>query len=232
MHLLPLKINTSIDKNHLKKFESKKSESKYFPWFPGFFFEIYTKKQKLRNLKNCLKNVRIWSYSVPHFPPFGLYTERYSVSLRIKPECRKMRTGITTNTGTFYAVQNSTWEYVFKITWNAVKMTSKSKWLSHIANHVEGSCLVKGFDPCRFIKLSPLFLISVFTLGNLRSLSKNESQTHLNSIAQNPKNLYDFQIFVLRSIPLNENSKIMEIILKYNVIILRYLNIASKSFTA
>ena len=82
-------------------------------------------------------------------------------------------------------------------------MTSKSKLLSHIANHVEGSCLVKAFDPCRFIKLSPLLFISVFTLENLRPLSKNERQTHLNSIAQNPKNLYDFQIFFLSSIPLN-----------------------------
>ena len=78
-------------------------------------------------------------------------------------------------------------EYVFKITWNAVRMTSKSKWLSHIANHVEGSCLVKAFDLCRFIKLSSLLLISVFTLENLRPLSKNKSQTHLNSIAPNPK---------------------------------------------
>ena len=110
-------------------------------------------------------------------------------------------------------------EYVFKITWNAVRMTSKSKWLSHIANHVEGSCLVKAFDLCRFIKLSPLLLISVFTLENLRPLSKNKSQTHLNSIAPNPKN------------PETKSGKSWKI-LKYNVIKLKYLNIASKSFTA
>ena len=30
-------------------------------------------------------------FSGPYFPTFGLNTERYSVSLRIKSECRKMR---------------------------------------------------------------------------------------------------------------------------------------------
>ena len=32
-----------------------------------------------------------WSPFFPHFPAFGLNTERYSVSLRIQSECRKMR---------------------------------------------------------------------------------------------------------------------------------------------
>ena len=40
----------------------------------------------------------------PHFLAFGLNTERYSVSLRIQSECRKMRTRITPNTDTFYVV--------------------------------------------------------------------------------------------------------------------------------
>ena len=35
------------------------------------------------------------SYSGPHFPSFGLNTEIYGVSLRIQPECGKMRTRIT-----------------------------------------------------------------------------------------------------------------------------------------
>ena len=35
---------------------------------------------------------------------FGLNTERYLVSLLIQSECRKIRTGITPNTDTFYAV--------------------------------------------------------------------------------------------------------------------------------
>ena len=51
-----------------------------------------------------MKNVRIRSYSGPHFPAFGLNAERYGVSLRIQSECRKMGTRITPNTDSFYAV--------------------------------------------------------------------------------------------------------------------------------
>ena len=40
-----------------------------------------------------------------HFPAFGLNTERYGVSFRIQFECGKIRTRITLNTDTFYAVQ-------------------------------------------------------------------------------------------------------------------------------
>ena len=53
---------------------------------------------------HCVKSVRIWSYSGPHFPAFGLNTERYSVSLRIQFECGKKLTRITPNTDTLYAV--------------------------------------------------------------------------------------------------------------------------------
>ena len=55
--------------------------------------------------KYCLKSVRIRSYSAPHFPTFGLNTERYSVSLHIRSKCGKMRTRITPNKDTFYAVR-------------------------------------------------------------------------------------------------------------------------------
>ena len=55
--------------------------------------------------KHCVKIVRIQSYSGPHFPAFKLNTERYRVSLRIQSKCGKMRTRITSNTNTFYAVR-------------------------------------------------------------------------------------------------------------------------------
>ena len=55
-----------------------------------------------------VKGVRIQSYSGPHFPLFGLNKERYGVSLRIQSECGKMRTRITPNTDTFYAVNSIT----------------------------------------------------------------------------------------------------------------------------
>ena len=49
----------------------------------------------LKSIKSnfpCVKSVRIGSYSGPHFPAFGLNTERYSVSLRIESEYEKIRT--------------------------------------------------------------------------------------------------------------------------------------------
>ena len=54
------------------------------------FFQIH---------KHCVKGVRIRSYFGPHFHAFS-----YSVSLSIQSGCRKMRTRITPNTDTFYAV--------------------------------------------------------------------------------------------------------------------------------
>ena len=53
---------------------------------------------------HCVKSVRIRSYSDPYFPTFGLNTERYGVSLRIQSKYGKIRTRITPNTDTFYAV--------------------------------------------------------------------------------------------------------------------------------
>ena len=53
---------------------------------------------------HCVKSVRIRSYSGPHFPAFGLNTERYFVSVRIQSGCGKIRTRITPNTNNFYAV--------------------------------------------------------------------------------------------------------------------------------
>ena len=56
-------------------------------------------------LINCVKHVRIRSYFGPHSPAFWLKTQRYSVSLRIRSECGKIWTRITSNTDTFYAVK-------------------------------------------------------------------------------------------------------------------------------
>ena len=51
-----------------------------------------------------MKRIRLWSFSVPYFPAFGLNTQRYSVSLRIQSEYGKILTRKTPNTETFYAV--------------------------------------------------------------------------------------------------------------------------------
>ena len=55
-------------------------------------------------LNHFVKSVLIRSFSGSYFPAFGLNTERYFVSLRIQSDCRKIRTRITPNTDTFYAV--------------------------------------------------------------------------------------------------------------------------------
>ena len=61
----------------------------------------------LRLGKHYVRSVRIRSCSGPHFPEFGLNTERYGVSFHIQSKCRKMRTRITPNTDTFYVVKVS-----------------------------------------------------------------------------------------------------------------------------
>ena len=47
-------------------------------------FKIFSKWMKHPSLSACryLKSIRIWSYSGPHFPAFGLRTSPYSVRTR------------------------------------------------------------------------------------------------------------------------------------------------------
>ena len=63
-----------------------------------------TKLLKYNFTLRYVKNVHIRSYSGPHFPIFGLNTERYGLSLRIHSKCRIMRTRITPNEDIFHAV--------------------------------------------------------------------------------------------------------------------------------
>ena len=64
--------------------------------------------------KSLLKRVRIRSYSGPYCPAFGLNTE-----LCIQSECGNIRTRITPNTDTFYAVTNLWLQLRF--IWNSVR---------------------------------------------------------------------------------------------------------------
>ena len=67
--------------------------------------EVSLKKSTSKmNKMHCMKSVRVWSYSGPHFPEFGVNTERYSVSFRFQLECRKIWARIIPNMDTFYAV--------------------------------------------------------------------------------------------------------------------------------
>ena len=77
---------------------------------------------------HCVKRLRIRSYSGPHFPAFGLNTERYVISLRIQSKCGKSLTRITPNTDTFYrALWTSPMYYV-----NVLQEISS---YLHLSNH-------------------------------------------------------------------------------------------------
>ena len=53
---------------------------------------------------HCVKSVCIRIFSGPYFFAFELYTEGYSVTLRIQSECGKIRPRKTPNKDTFHAV--------------------------------------------------------------------------------------------------------------------------------
>ena len=69
------------------------------------YFVICVKENKARRVKS----VHIRSISDPHFPTFGLNTEKYSVSFRNQSECGKIRTRKTTNMDIFHAVAVVYW---------------------------------------------------------------------------------------------------------------------------
>ena len=95
---------------------------------------------QILRVMHCTKSVRIRSYSGPHFPAFGLNTERFSVSLRIQSECGKIWTRKTPNTGTFYAVLqiwnigrkwvNSIQQTLECIMWNLKKLNRELKGIT------------------------------------------------------------------------------------------------------
>ena len=72
---------------------------------PLWFFQVWFNKPYAMH---CVKRVRIRNYSGPHFPHSD-WIRRDSVSLSIQPKCGKMRTTITPNTDTFYAVNVKLW---------------------------------------------------------------------------------------------------------------------------
>ena len=72
-------------------------------------------------LIHCVKSARIQSYSFPHFPSFGLNTERYRVSLHIKSKCRKMQTRITPSTDIFHAVESLMYEIKMEDVYEDIK---------------------------------------------------------------------------------------------------------------
>ena len=58
-------------------------------------------------LNKHVQSIHIRSFSGPYFPAFELSTENYSVNLRIRSECVKIRTKKTSNMEAFYVVSDS-----------------------------------------------------------------------------------------------------------------------------
>ena len=77
--------------------------------FLHYFTSLQKENQKrqITWILQCVKSVRIWSFSGPYFPSFGLNTEKYFASLCIQSEYEKIRTRKTPNTDTFHAVISS-----------------------------------------------------------------------------------------------------------------------------
>ena len=69
--------------------------------------DINKSKKLLTQRKKSPYSELIWFPFFPHFPAFRLNMERYSISSHIQSECgkiREMRTRITPNTYSFYAM--------------------------------------------------------------------------------------------------------------------------------
>ena len=96
---LSQRISSSIFDRFLKK--PLNVLSRFSRKLDGVYGNSY---RSLENISYTVKSVRIRSYSGPYFPAFGLNMERYSVSLRIQSECGKMRTRVSPNGDTSYAV--------------------------------------------------------------------------------------------------------------------------------
>ena len=82
---------------------------KFYKWIPNFVNKKNYEKESVNSFLGIfglfvIICVRIRIFSRLYFPVLGLNTERYSLSLRLQSECKKMRTRITRNTDTFYAV--------------------------------------------------------------------------------------------------------------------------------
>ena len=67
------------------------------------------------------------------------------------------------------------WEWSCKSSWNAVQMTSFSKWFNPIDIHGSYFCLLKASNPSRFMKLSAFLFILVLALKKLNSDQKISS---------------------------------------------------------
>ena len=93
--------------------DSFHSKKRFHILWKKMFWNTIRKTQRFKQVWNNIlelktyhyvESVRIWSFSGPYFPAFGLHTERFGVYLSIQSECGKIRTRKTPITDTFQAV--------------------------------------------------------------------------------------------------------------------------------
>ena len=123
--------------------------------------------------KHCVKRALIQSYSGPYFAAFALNTKRYSVSLRIKSECGKIRIRITLNTDTFhyfYQFQSGC-RNTFKSKFRETKQEITAGILS--IQILAAWILTNKLRPRRFSRVSARFPLSTDPLSylSLRTVS-------------------------------------------------------------
>ena len=101
-------------------------------------FLQYLASYWLSHCTHFVKSVHIRSYSGLHFPAFGLNTERYEVSLRIKSECGKMRTRITSNIDTFTQLRLSCFKIngKYEQTWLPGNLRYRTLFLYNGSTHL------------------------------------------------------------------------------------------------
>ena len=82
------------------------------------------------------------SHSGPYFPALGLNTERCLVSLRSHSHCGKIRTRITPNTDTFYAVliQEGAYQEIFILAAVSLIQKKMGNFGKENQPYVKGSC--------------------------------------------------------------------------------------------
>ena len=99
-----------------------------------------------------------------------------------------------------------TWECNFKSPWNTIQMTSSQNdsVTLLIIYHIFVS---RASDPWRSVKLS-LFVYFSFNAMKVEIVIEKHIHMHLNFIDLKIKFFRDFWVFVLSSVPKNENSEI------------------------
>ena len=77
---------------------------------PDKIFGTEQRNQVKLDRTQCVKSVRIWSFSGPYFPALRMNTEWYGISLCILSECGKIRTRISPN-----RTRSTQWQEKFDI---------------------------------------------------------------------------------------------------------------------